>query len=610
MRMKTRIKNVTVLALLSLTVLACTKDVIELPVVPPTPDPDPEPPVPELVYLGVNPTIAGMEVVATRGIITQFTDNDRIGLFLTNGELGSNYQDDVNSANIPATYRGGWKVDREISITESGVAYGYYPYSSKVTDGTAVPVEIASQTDYLYARKATVNQDNPVAEIGMKHALALVSVRIRKNDYQHEGKLTKVEVLDVQHSGTMNIATGKVTGSGSPATYSVEPNLHLDDSELEKTKMIMLPAVVGAASGNMRFQITVDDKIYVWDIPKSHIWEAGKEYTYTLNLGKVPEEHPDLELDVDYWTNYGKDDNIQIEDHTHPGSAYYRVVDVENDDTPCGRIIVSGESYAFRGVVNSRTESFKGRIKYTLWQGDKLVEQFPSYSFECKGKNYFNTLTIPCFVTVAPGTYRLKILLKEEGKNTWIIPSDRYSEERDWMFTVQADNTIPSIKSMNLEGYTSAYNTIHTVKFNTPFNMEYAMTNRANVPLKGEIKAVWHRTFTGEFNANSNDDGQAWEDEIGRMDINVSADIKEYKGKLSCRITKERTEPKKYCPQISFYYKAEGTTTWILMRSDSDSELQRWKEADIDKIVSGSEEHPELSWIIQGGFNYQYITLE
>lgn len=60
---------------------------------------------------------------------------------------------------------------------------------------------------------------------------------------------------------------------------------------------------------------------------------------------------------------------------------------------------------------------------------------------------------IPCFITCAPGTYRLKMLLKEEGSNIWILPSDRYSEERDWMFTVQADNGTPSIKFMNPEGY-------------------------------------------------------------------------------------------------------------------------------------------------------------
>lgn len=603
-----RIKNMTVLALLSFAVLACTKD-DELPAVTPTPDPDPEPPTPELVYLGINPTIAGMEAV-TRGIITSFTDNDKIGIFLTNGELGSNYQDDANAANLPATYRGSWKVDKEISITEPGVAYAYYPYSNKVTDGAAVPVEITSQTDYLYARKAAVSKENPIAEVGMKHALSLVSVRIRKNDYQYEGRLTKVEVIDVLKEGTMNIATGAVSGSGSPTTYSVEQNLLLDDGELEKTKMIMLPVTVGAASGNMRFQITVDEKIYLWDIPKSHIWEAGKEYTYTLNLGKVPEEHPDLELDVDYWTRYGKDDNITIENHTQPGSAYYRVVDVEMGRTSYGRTVVTGETHTFEGVVNSRTESFKGRIKYTLWQGDKMVEQFPSYYFECKGKNFFNTLAIPCFVTVAPGTYRLKMLLKEEGKNNWFIPSDRYSEEQDWVFTVQADNTTPSIKSMNLEGYASEYNTIHKVKLNQPFYMEYTMTNRSGVALKGEIKALWHRTFTGEFNMISDNDGNVWEDEIGRTNIDLSSGTKEHKSKIPCIINMYRNSFVKYCSQVSFYYKAEGATTWVLMRSDSDSELQRWKDADRDKIVNGSEDYPERYWIIQGGFNYQYICLE
>lgn len=597
--------SVVLIAFLGLSTFSCTKDIIDIPEVPEKPV---VPPTPTEVLLGINPSIAGMEAV-TRGIITNFTDNDKIGLFITEGELGDNYQGNTDAANVPASYfQGAWKVEKKIPVTAQGVVYAYYPHNSKVTDGAAVPVEIASQTDYLYARSATVDAKNPIADIGMRHALSLVSVRVRKNDYQHEGKLAKIEVLDVLQSGTMNIATGKVTG-GSTSTYSVEPNLLLDDNDLEKTQMIMLPVVVGEAQGNMRFQITIDAKYYTWDIPKSHIWEAGKEYTYTLNLGKTPEETPDLELDVDYWTKYGKDDNIQIENHTQPGSAYYRVVDVEMGSTPYGRTVVQGESYAFRGVVNSRTESFKGRVKYTLWQGDKMVEQFPSYSFECKGKNFFNTLTIPCFVTAAPGTYRLKMLLKEEGKNTWFIPSDRYSEEHDWMFTVQADNAAPSIKSMNLEGYTSAYNTIHKVRINQPFNMEYTLTNRAGVALKGEVKAVWHRTFTGEFYFSRDNDGNTWEEEIGRVNIDLSANAKENKGKIACCIKLNRSS-NKFVETISFYYKADGATTWMLVRSDSDSELQRWKEADIDKVVSGSDDHPELSWIIQGGFNYQYICLE
>ena len=78
----------------------------------------------------------------------------------------------------------------------------------------------------------------------MKHALSLISVRIRKNDYQHAGRLTKIEVLDVQAEGALNISSGEVTKSGASITYAVDRDLVLDDKDLVKTQMIMLPTVI------------------------------------------------------------------------------------------------------------------------------------------------------------------------------------------------------------------------------------------------------------------------------------------------------------------------------------------------------------------------------
>ena len=79
--------------------------------------------------------IAGIEPVS-RGIITSFTDNDRIGLFLTAGELGTNYQDNAEAANVPAMYQqGSWKVEKDLELSEEGTAFAYYPYSDKVLDG-------------------------------------------------------------------------------------------------------------------------------------------------------------------------------------------------------------------------------------------------------------------------------------------------------------------------------------------------------------------------------------------------------------------------------------------------------------------------------------------
>ena len=604
-----KIEKLLVISLLSLTIFSCSKedDIIDLPVTPPDPEEPVTPPDPKPIYLSINPVIAGIEPVS-RGIITSFTDNDRIGLFLTAGELGTNYQDNPETANVPAMYQqGSWKVEKDLELSEEGTAFAYYPYSDKVLDGTAIPLEIETQTDYLYATPSVVDAKNPIAQAGMKHALSLISVRIRKNDYQHAGRLTKIEVLDVQAEGALNISSGEVTKSGASITYAVDRDLVLDDKDLVKTQMIMLPTVIEEAPGNIRFQITVDDKYYIWDVPKSHNWEAGKEYTYTLNLSKTPEELPDLELDVDYWTKYGKDDNIQIEDHTQPGSAYYRVVDVEMGAHPYGRTVVQGESYIFTGVVNDRKNGFKGRVKYSLWQGDRMVEQFPSYYFE---SYYYNTVEIPCFITSRPGTYKLKMLLKAEGSNTWILPSERYSEERDWMITVQADNSMPSLRSMNVESFKANGGLIQSVKLNIPFNMEFTITNRAAVTLKGEIKAVWHRTFNGDFFNESGNDGNTWADEIGRMAIDIPSTTDVYKGKLPCTISTYRANVKKWVPSVSFYYRAEGSNTWLLMRSDSDSELQRWKGVDEDKIIGGSNDYPEKWWGVLGGINYQYLELE
>ena len=165
--MKMRIEKMLVMSLLSLAMFSCSKDdgVIDLPVTPPTPDPEqPVDPPAEDVLFGINPVIAGI-VPVTRGIITNFTDNDRIGLFLTDGELGLNYQENAEAANVPAMYQqGSWKVEKDLVLSEEGTAFAYYPYNSKVTDGTVVPLEIESQTDYLYATPAVVDEKNPIAQ--------------------------------------------------------------------------------------------------------------------------------------------------------------------------------------------------------------------------------------------------------------------------------------------------------------------------------------------------------------------------------------------------------------------------------------------------------------
>lgn len=88
-----KIEKLLVMSLLSLAIFSCSTedDIIDLPVTPPVTEEPVTPPEPEPVYLSINPYIAGVEPV-TRGIITNFTDNDRLDIFLNDGELGTNLQ--------------------------------------------------------------------------------------------------------------------------------------------------------------------------------------------------------------------------------------------------------------------------------------------------------------------------------------------------------------------------------------------------------------------------------------------------------------------------------------------------------------------------------------
>lgn len=557
---------------------------------PAPPVPPPGPTTPEKEYLSIKPIVNPMKTKA--GVITDFVDNDELGLFVTDGELGGDYNNNPEARNLPTTFVvDKWVPDKKLEVVSNGTVFAYYPYNKDITSGTSIPVETTTQTDYLYAEKSVISAKSPEAILYMKHALSLVSIRVRKNDYQHAGRLEKIEIIGIQTTGTLNIATGTVTKTGEASFILREPNIVLDDNNLTKTSSIILPT--NMANTTVKIKAIVDGNTFFYDVPVVHNWEAGNEYIYTLNLNKMQEIDPDVEFEVEYWSKFGKDDNIII-----GSNEAYSKLDIQMGTTSYGRTLVKGEAFIFEPVVtNKNTIDFQGRIKLTLWQGDKMIEQFPAYNI-IADKKFFTTYSLPSFVNCAPGTYKLRPLLQEEGKTDWFIASDRYSEETDWMFTVQEDNKAPSLSSFNIEGYNSNSDLIRTVEKGKPFDVEYTLTNRAGVALKGEIKAVWERTFTGEFRLPSQNDGNIFQDIIGYINIDVSKDIKKSKGSIPCCITIERNSWVNSGPEIHLYYKAEGATKWTLMRSDADQELQRWKN------ITGPEE-----MFIYGGVNYIYVTL-
>ncbi len=253
--------------------------------------------------LSVAPDIAGV-TVSTRAPLSAFSANSELGLFVTSGSLGTNYNGVAANANVKSTFNGStWTQNPNVYLSPvDAVIYAYYPYSSANTDGTAIPVEHISQTDYMYgthsAGQRAVNNGNPRVNLTLRHALTLLQFKFRRSNYTGSGIITQIEVANasgkscIYSRGTLNIATGAIakTSGQTASAYIQNPSgLYTIPAsgvseEAANLRLLMLPVNATAASGDIKIHFTIDGKVYIYDVPASTAWTAGTKNMYTVTL--------------------------------------------------------------------------------------------------------------------------------------------------------------------------------------------------------------------------------------------------------------------------------------------------------------------------------------
>lgn len=218
----------------------------------------------------------------TRASKNSFVVGDEIGVFLLNSD-GNSYSSS-GSTNIKATLSSSsnWSMEKEVSLTDApGTVYAYSPYSSLTTDLKRIPISSSSQTDYLYARSATVDATNPVATLQMKHALSLVKFTIKKDGYTGEGHITEVALKNIGLSGIMDAMTGDITAL-TTGNEKYEGTFYLDESAPLTIGIIAFPQSVSGTTTT----IVIDGVNYGYKLAPSN-WEVGKETTYTLKIDQA-----------------------------------------------------------------------------------------------------------------------------------------------------------------------------------------------------------------------------------------------------------------------------------------------------------------------------------
>lgn len=229
--------------------------------------------------------------IQTRATISEFTRGAELGLFVTAGALGYEYNSKSSNSNVCSTYAGTyWEQSPAVYLNNvPAQVFAYYPYDASVSNGKALPVEHLTQKDYMYGTHSegqnSINNLNPVVQLTMRHALALIVFQFDNCDFSGTGKVTQVGIMNapdkkiLYSEGTMDISTGIITGSEGKNAAAITNEIE----ENQCAKLMVLPTKV-ASTGALIVQFMIDGKLYMWKVPEKTTWAGGTKNTYTVKL--------------------------------------------------------------------------------------------------------------------------------------------------------------------------------------------------------------------------------------------------------------------------------------------------------------------------------------
>ena len=296
----------------------------------------------------------------TKALVTETTlpDAAQIGTFLHNSE-GALY-DDLPYGNVKFTASGtgalqSWSPDTDVILSATqGTLYGYYPYSASATDLSAVAVEAASQTDYMWATPVSgLDNKNNSAMLTMNHALTAVRLKVVRGDYAGTGLVTAASVQSnaLATAATMNIADGtlaSVTGAGEVIAPALS-QFTLSASE-QAVEFIAVP--VDGASEALTIEMVVDGQTLVVEAPATDYPQAAiAEYGVTVNGTGLAL----TQVTVAPWTETSKG-NLGISE-VKPAQEIDLTKATNGETANCWIISEGGATYSFPTVKGNSSES-------------------------------------------------------------------------------------------------------------------------------------------------------------------------------------------------------------------------------------------------------------
>ena len=215
------------------------------------------------------------------------------GVFQPNSEIGVTLVDTSNDKYDGAAYKnvrftetsGKWVPDTDIELTNKvGTAYACYPYQSGQADITALPIDISTQTDYMYAEPVTnVSIQSPTANFEMKHALSVLHLIFKRGSYTGTGAVTELKVKGncAATNATLNAKTGELTNkSGGGTALSFNDTFTLPSLTTEKHDCYLI-VVPSGTSSTLDISFKLDGTTYACTAPANTL---ATNHMYNYNV--------------------------------------------------------------------------------------------------------------------------------------------------------------------------------------------------------------------------------------------------------------------------------------------------------------------------------------
>ena len=250
----------------------------------------------------------------TKAIIegSRLPDNSSVGLFITDD---SGFYEPAGYKNIKYTSRseGGvqvWDSENPIYLSDKDATlYSYYPHIASLTSMNLLPVTASStvQVDYMWGNPVNVSKGNRVANITMKHALAVVRVAFVRGTYSGDGIVSKVSFSGgcAASIAALDITNGTLSNFiGQGAAISPAISKKTLSSTSQKADIIVIPT----QETDGKITMTIDGKDYFLEFGDIELHQGEiTQFHLTVNDGQLSLS----DITVSEWT-YSNVDPAEI----------------------------------------------------------------------------------------------------------------------------------------------------------------------------------------------------------------------------------------------------------------------------------------------------------